>query len=226
MKILMVLTSHSKLGDTNKETGFWIEEFAAPYYVFTDSGAEVIVASPLGGQAPIDPSSTVSSAQTAYTDRYFTDAKALQIIANTVKLSTVNEKDFDAIFYPGGHGPMWDLINDTHSIALIQNFWNNNKPVVAVCHAPSVLLNVQEQNGDAFVKNKNVTGFTNAEEEAVQLTEVVPFLLQDELIRLGGLFTNKENWAPYVVKDGLLITGQNPASSEEAAKQLLAELDK
>ena len=226
MKILIVLTSHSELGDTGKKTGFWIEEFAAPYYIMHDAGVTLTIASPKGGQPPIDPKSAEPSAQTEATKRFDGDKDLQHLLANTTKLTDVSADDFDAVFYPGGHGPMWDLVNDEKSIDLIQDFWKAHKPVAAVCHAPSVLLNVVDENGDFLVKDKKVTGFTNTEEEAVQLTKVVPFLLEDELKDRGGLYSKKEDWASYVVTDGLLITGQNPASSEAAAKQLIQLLQK
>jgi putative intracellular protease/amidase len=226
MKVLMVLTSHSELGNTGKKTGFWIEEFAAPYYTLKDAGAEITLASPKGGQPPIDPKSAEPSAQTEATKRFDKDAELQKLLANTEKLSEVKAADFDAVFFPGGHGPLWDLSKDPDSIKLIQEFWSAKKPVAAVCHAPSVLLNVKDEKGEPLVKGKNVTGFTNTEEEAVQLTKVVPFLLEDELRNKGGHYSKKEDWASYVVKDGLLITGQNPASSEEAARELLELLKK
>jgi putative intracellular protease/amidase len=226
MKVLMVLTSHSELGNTGKKTGFWVEEFAAPYYTLKDAGAEITLASPKGGQPPIDPKSAEPSAQTEATKRFDKDAELQKLLANTKRLSEVKATDFDAVFFPGGHGPLWDLTKDPDSIKLIQEFWSAKKPVAAVCHAPSVLLNVKDENGEPLVKGKKVTGFTNTEEEAVQLTKVVPFLLEDELKNKGGQYSKKEDWASYVVKDGLLITGQNPASSEEAAKELLGLLKK
>lgn len=226
MKVLIVLTSHSELGNTGHKTGFWIEEFAAPYYILKDAGAEITLASPKGGQPPIDPKSAEPGSQTEATKRFDKDQNLQQLLASTKVLSEVKADDFDAVFYPGGHGPLWDLTNDASSIKLIENFWASKKPVAAVCHAPSVLLNVKDENGEALVKGKNVTGFTNTEEEAVQLTNIVPFLLEDELKNKGGHYSKKEDWASYVVKDGLLITGQNPASSEEAAKQLLGILKK
>ena len=226
MKVLMVLTSHSELGNTGKKTGFWIEEFAAPYYTLKDAGADITLASPKGGQPPIDPKSAEPSAQTESTKRFDKDAELQKLLANTKKLGEVKAADFDAVFFPGGHGPLWDLTKDPDSIKLIQEFWSAKKPVAAVCHAPSVLLNVKDENGEPLVKGKKVTGFTNTEEEAVQLTKVVPFLLEDELKNKGGQYSKKEDWASYVVKDGMLITGQNPASSEAAAKELLALLKK
>ena len=223
MNILMVLTSHSELGNTGKKTGFWIEEFAAPYYVFADAGAgaEITIASPKGGQPPVDPSSDTPDNQTPATVRFKADGNLQNILSETVLLSTVSADDFDAVFYPGGHGPLWDLTSDADSINLIERFWSSKKPVVAVCHAPGVLLNVMDEADEPLVKGKKVTGFSNSEEEAVELTEIVPFLLENELIAKGGIYSKKENWASNVVIDGMLITGQNPASSEAAAKALL-----
>lgn len=221
MKILIVLTSHSELGNTGEKTGFWIEEFAAPYYVLHDAGAEIVLASPKGGQPPIDPKSEAPESQTEATKRFNGDAELKALLANTKKLSEVSAEEFDAVFYPGGHGPLWDLTNDQDSIKLIEAFWKANKPVAAVCHAPSVLLNVKDSSGEPLVKGKKVTGFTNSEEEAVQLTDVVPFLLEDELKNKGGVYSKQGDWASYTVTDGLLITGQNPASSEAAAQELL-----
>ena len=221
MKIVMVLTSHSELGNTGKKTGFWIEEFAAPYYVFLDSGASITVASPKGGQPPIDPSSDTPENQTPAVIRFKADKNLQKILSETHLLSTISSNDYDAIFYPGGHGPLWDLTNDADSINLIGQFWNSKKPIAAVCHAPSVLLNVKDDAGTYLVKGKKITGFTKSEEAAVGLTEVVPFLLENELKAKGGIYSKKEDWASYVVKDGMLITGQNPASSEAAAKELL-----
>ncbi len=226
MKVLFVLTSHSELGNTGKKTGFWIEEFAAPYYVMVDEGVDVTIVSPKGGQPPIDPKSEAPDAQTEATKRYDADEALQEKLAHTKKLTDVNAADFDGVFYPGGHGPMWDLYDDKDSIALIQDFWTAGKPVAAVCHAPSALLNVKDENGDALVKGKKVTGFTNTEEEGVKLTDVVPYLLEDELKARGGNYSSGSDWSSYVVKDGMLITGQNPASSEDAAKELLALLEK
>lgn len=226
MKVLFVLTSHSELGNTGQKTGFWIEEFAAPYYVMADERVDVTIVSPKGGQPPIDPKSEAPDAQTEATKRYDSDEALQEKLAHTKKLTEVNAADFDAVFYPGGHGPMWDLYDDKDSIALIQDFWTAGKPVAAVCHAPSALLNVKDENGDALVKGKKVTGFTNTEEEGVKLTDVVPYLLEDELKARGGKYSSGSDWSSYVVKDGMLITGQNPASSEEAAKELLALLEK
>ena len=221
MKILIVLTSHSELGNTGEKTGFWIEEFAAPYYVLKEAGADIALASPKGGQPPIDPKSDAPDAQTEATKRFKADKDLQELLANTKKLSEVTADEFDAVFYPGGHGPLWDLATDQKSIKLIEDFWQTGKPVAAVCHAPSVLLNVKDLNGEPLVKGKKVTGFTNTEEEAVQLTDVVPFLLEDGLKAKGGIYSKKEDWAAYTVQDGYLITGQNPASSEAAAKELL-----
>lgn len=221
MKILIILTSHSELGNTGKKTGFWIEEFAAPYYVFQVAGASVFLASPKGGQPPIDPKSDEPSSQTPATMRFKSDGDLQALLAHTKKLSEVSADDFDAVFYPGGHGPLWDLVTDKDSIKLIENFWKSNKPVASVCHAPAALLNVINENGEPLVKGKKVTGFTNTEEEGVKLTEIVPFLLEDELKNKGGIYSKKGDWESYVVKDGLLITGQNPASSEEVAMELI-----
>jgi putative intracellular protease/amidase len=221
MKILMVLTSHDTLGNTGRKTGFWLEEFAAPYYVFTDAGVSVTVASPKGGQPPIDPKSDDPANQTPPQTRFKADPAALKVLANTVKLDSVAAKDFDTVFYPGGHGPMWDLAEDPASIALIEAFYNADKPVATVCHAPGVLHHVKYK-GEPIVKGKRVTGFTNEEEEEVGLTKVVPFLVEDELIRLGGKFEKVANWQPFTITDGHLITGQNPGSSTVTAKALLA----
>ncbi len=221
----MVLTSHSELGNTGKKTGFWIEEFAAPYYVFLDAGASITIASPKGGQPPIDPSSDTPENQTPATIRFKADKQLQNILSETHLLSTMSADDYDAIFYPGGHGPLWDLTNDVASINLIEHFWKSKKPIAAVCHAPAVLLNAMDEADEPLVKGKKVTGFTNSEEDAVQLTEIVPFLLENELISKGGIYSKKENWASYVVMDGMLITGQNPASSEAAAKALIKVLE-
>jgi putative intracellular protease/amidase len=223
-KILMVLTSHDELGNTGQKTGFWVEEFAAPYYAFIDAGVEVTLASPKGGQAPIDPTSTLEDFQTAATDRYDADKNAQAKIATTVQLSLINESDFDGVFYPGGHGPLWDLTDNSDSISLIESFLKAGKAVATVCHASAALLNVKNLAGDFSIKGKAVTGFTNSEEEAVQLTEVVPFLLEDELINRGGEYQKAEDWHAFAVQDGLIITGQNPASSTLAAEKLLTQL--
>lgn len=224
MKILMVLTSHDKLGDTGKKTGFWLEEFAAPYYVFKDAGAEITLATPKGGQPPLDPKSDDPSAQTEATKRFKNDAAAQAVLASTHELRDIAADDFDAVFYPGGHGPLWDLAGDADSIALIEATLSAGKPVAAVCHAPGVLRHVKSADGKPLVQNKSVTGFTNTEEEAVGLTQVVPFLVEDMLKQLGGNYSKLDDWASHVVADGLLITGQNPASSEAAATALLKML--
>ena len=224
MKILFVLTSHDQLGDTGKKTGFWVEEFAAPYYALLDKGAEITVATPKGGQAPIDPSSDTEDAQTKDTKRFKEDKEAQEIIANTKVLADVNANDFDAVFYPGGHGPLWDLANDLTSVKLIETFNEQEKPIAFVCHAPAALKRVSGTDGNPLVKGKKVTGFTNSEEEAVQLTEIVPFLVEDMLQENGGIYSKKEDWAAYAVQDGNLITGQNPASSELVAEKLLTAL--
>jgi len=226
MKILIVLTSHSELGDTGKKTGFWVEEFAAPYYALADAGVEITLASPKGGQPPIDPKSEETAAQTHSTQRFDKDEPLKQKLARTLKLSGVKASDFDAVFYPGGHGPLWDLTKDAHSIALIEAFHQQNKPMALVCHAPCALLKVKLPNGDPLIKGKNVTGFSNTEEIAVKLTNVVPFLLEDELKETGGHYSKGPDWSVYVQTDGLLITGQNPASSAEAAKVLLKLLER
>ncbi|EEE47558.1 type 1 glutamine amidotransferase domain-containing protein [Roseibium alexandrii] len=223
-KVLIVLTSHEDLGDTGQKTGFWVEEFAAPYYVFKDEGASITLASPKGGQPPIDPKSSDPSAATEATRRFDADPETQQILANTLKLDDVNAADYDAIFYPGGHGPLWDLTYDTTSIGLIETFFNSGKPVGAVCHAPAVLLNAKTPDGAPLVKGRKVAGFTNDEEEAVGLTNVVPFLLEDELKAKGGVYESVASWSSFAVEDGNLITGQNPASSEAVAEKILAKL--
>ncbi|KFZ36664.1 dimethylallyltransferase [Shewanella mangrovi] len=224
MKILMVLTSHSELGNTGEKTGFWLEEFAAPYYTFKDTGAELVLASPQGGQPPLDPKSALADFQTELTHRFNADPAAQQALANTVKLETVNADDFDAVFYPGGHGPLWDLTNSSDSIKLIEAFTAANKTTGFVCHAPAVLRNVKASNGEPLIKGRNVTGFTNGEEAGVQLTDVVPFLIEDEFQRLGANYSKAADWSSYVVEDGKLITGQNPASSAAVAEAILAQL--
>lgn len=220
MKILMVLTSHDRLGDTGKKTGFWLEEFAAPYYVFKDAGAEITLASPKGGQPPLDPKSDEPDSQTEATERFKKDQQAQNALANTVKLSNVAAKDFDAVFYPGGHGPLWDLATDRDSIALIETMYADGKPVALVCHAPAALDRAKAPDGKPLVQGKTVTGFTNTEEAAVGLTDVVPFLVEDSLKKNGAKYSKKEDWKSYVVNDGNLITGQNPASSESGAQAL------
>ena len=221
MKILMVLTSHSELGNTGKKTGFWVEEFAAPYYELADAGAEITLTSPKGGQPPIDPSSQLAAAQTTFTHRFDQDEPLQQKLAQTLKLSDVKAYDFDAVFYPGGHGPLWDLVEDTNSIALIEAFQQQGKPMALVCHAPCALLKVKLPNGDSIIKGKKVTGFSDTEEAAVKLTKAVPFLLEAELKRVGAHYSKGPDWGIHVQTDGRLITGQNPASSAEAAKGLL-----
>lgn len=222
-KILMVLTSHDRLGDTGRKTGFWLEEFAAPYYVFKDAGSQITVASPRGGQPPIDPKSDEPENQTSAMTRFKSDKGAQSVLANTVRLDTVDAKDFDTVFYPGGHGPMWDLVEDRKSIRLIEDFYSSGKPVAAVCHAPAVFRHVTYQ-GHPIVKGKRVTGFANSEEEAVNLTSVVPFLVEDDLKRLGGKYEKAGDWESFSITDGRLITGQNPSSSTAAAQALLALL--
>lgn len=224
MKILMVLTSHDQLGDTGNKTGFWLEELASPYYVFKDAGAQVVLASPKGGRPPLDPKSNEKEYQTDNTHRFEADAAANAQLAATVRLDSVSQADFDTVFYSGGHGPMWDLAEDENSINLIESFLAANKPVALVCHAPAALRHVNKPDGRPFVEGKKVTGFTNTEEASVGLTEVVPFLLEDELKAKGGIFSKAEDMESYVVGDGLLITGQNPTSSTDAAKVLLARL--
>jgi putative intracellular protease/amidase len=226
MKILMVFTSHDILGSTGRKTGFWLEEGAAPYYVFKDAGVELTLCSPKGGQPPVDPKSDLPENQTPAMTRFKQDPAAQKVFANTAKLSDMRSEDFDTVFYPGGHGPMWDLVDNPESIALIESFYNAGKPVAAVCHAPGVLHKVMYK-GQSIVKGKRVTGFANSEEEEVQLTKVVPFLVEDELRRLGGLFEKApKNWQPYAITDGRLITGQNPASSTSGAQALVALLTK
>ena len=221
MKILIVITSHDQLGDTGKKTGFWLEEFVAPYYVLKDAGAAITLASPKGGQPPLDPKSDLPENQTQLTKRFRTDTAAQAELANTKKLTDVSADDFDAVFYPGGHGPMWDLSDNATSIALIEAFVKADRPVGAVCHAPVAFVNARGKDGEYLVKGKRVTGFSNAEEEAVGLTAVVPFLLEDRLKERGSVYTKGTNWAPYVQVDGKLVTGQNPASSGPAAEELL-----
>ena len=225
MKILMVLTSHDELGDTGKKTGFWLEEFAAPYYVLKDAGHDITLASPAGGQPPLDPKSDEPDAQTEATERFKADKEAQEHLASTVKLAQVDVSKFDGVFYPGGHGPLWDLAESPLSKATIEGALGAGKPVALVCHAPAVLKNVTRQDGEPLVKGRKVTGFTNEEEEAVGLTDVVPFLLEDVLKQQGGEFSEGGVFEPYVVQDGLLITGQNPPSSEPAARKLLEALE-
>lgn len=224
MNILIVLTSHDTLGNTGRKTGFWLEEFAAPYYAFLDAGAKITLASPLGGQPPLDPKSDDPDAQTDDTRRFQKDADAQRILASTRRLSEVQASDYDAVFYPGGHGPLWDLAEDAKSVALIETMLAAGKPVSAVCHAPGVLRHAKTADGKPLVQGRQVTGFSNAEEAAVQLTDVVPFLVEDELKKLGGLYSSGPDWQSHVVSDGLLITGQNPGSSVAVANALLERL--
>jgi putative intracellular protease/amidase len=221
MNILMVLTSHDALGDTGKKTGFWLEEFAAPYYVLSDAGAKITLASPKGGQPPLDPTSDAPVAQTDDTRRFKDDAEAGKALAATVKLADLDLGSFDAVFYPGGHGPLWDLAEDPANIHLIEAFATSNRPVAAVCHAPAIFRHTKGADGEPLVSGRNVTGFTNTEEEAAGLTHVVPFLVEDMLAKNGGVYSKGADWASHVVVDGKLITGQNPASSKEAAEALL-----
>ncbi len=225
MKILFVLTSHSELGTTNEKTGFWIEEFATPYYVLADGGATITIASPKGGQPPVDPKSELADAQTPSTERFYKDNILIDKVAYSLKLSEVKFEEYDAVFYPGGHGPLWDLATDKSSIKLIEDFYNHQKPIAFVCHAPAALINVKAANGESLVKGKHLTSFSNTEEEAVKLTKIVPFLLEDELVKNGGQYSKGSDWSSYVQQDGLLITGQNPASSGAVATLLLKTLE-
>lgn len=226
MKILMVITSHDKLGDTGLKTGFWLEEFAAPYYIFKDQNIDVTLASPKGGNPPLDPKSDAPEFQTAATERFRKDEASQKQLANTHRLDSLNLLDFDAVFYPGGHGPLWDLSEDQNSIALLEAFYKQGKPLGLVCHAPGVLRHTKSENGEPLVKGKRVTGFSNTEEEAVQLTQVVPFLLEDMLKSNQALYSKGDDWVSYVEVDGNLITGQNPASSEAVAKEMIKLLKK
>jgi len=225
MKILIVLTSHDQLGDTGKKTGFWLEEFASPYYRLKDAGVQVTLASPLGGQPPLDPKSNEPDFQTDDTRRFDDDKAAQNELGNTAKLAEMKVEDFDAVFYPGGHGPLWDLYKDKYSIALIEGFIAAGKPVATVCHAPAALLRAKDQNGDPLVKGKKVTGFSNSEEAAVELTDVVPYLVEDQLIAMGGVYQKAEDWNSLAVVDGLIITGQNPGSSAAVAEALIKALN-
>jgi putative intracellular protease/amidase len=225
MNVLFVLTSHNKLGNTDEKTGFWIEEFASPYYFLNDAGVDITLASPKGGQPPVDPKSELPESQTDATHRLIEDSITQEKLSQTKKLSEIDANHYDAIFYPGGHGPLWDLTNDADSIHLIESFYNSGKPVAAVCHAPSVLLNAKTSEGVPIVQGRDVTGFTNNEEIAVGLQNTVPFLLEDELKSKGGHYRSADEWAAFAIKDGLLITGQNPASSKAAAEILLSELE-
>ncbi|MDU4094141.1 MAG: type 1 glutamine amidotransferase domain-containing protein [Pantoea sp.] len=223
MNVLIVLTSHDQLGNTGRKTGFWLEELAAPYYAFKEAGANITLASPQGGQPPLDPKSSEPEFQTDLTRRFEGDAQANAQLAATVRLDSLSQSDFDTVFYPGGHGPLWDLAEDPHSVSLIEAFIAAGKPVALVCHAPGVLRHVKAANGQPLVAGKKVTGFTNTEEEGVQLTDIVPFLVEDELKKLGGHYSRGEDWGAYVVQDGLLITGQNPGSSAATAALLLKQ---
>ena len=225
MKVLVVLTSHDELGNTGLKTGFWLEELAAPYYRFKDAGWEVVLASPAGGRPPLDPKSNEPGFQTDETRRFESDAEAEEALGNTVRLDSVSVDDFDTVFYPGGHGPLWDLAEDTDSTRVIETTLRSGKPLALVCHAPGVLRHAVNEDGTPLVRGKQVTGFANSEEEAVQLTEVVPFLVEDELKSLGGIYSKTDDWSPHVVRDGLLITGQNPASSAAAADALIELVD-
>lgn len=223
-KVLMVLTSHDQLGNSGEKTGFWIEEFAAPYYVFKEAGFDITIASPLGGQPPIDPKSELTDFVTASTERFDNDPQAKSLLANSVLLSAVKESDYDAVFYPGGHGPLWDLVENKDSIKLIESFLAANKMVAVVCHASAVLLNIKDKEGEFVVKGKMVSGFSNSEEAAVQLTDIVPFLLEDEFVKRGAHYQKTADWNAFAVQDGLIISGQNPASSALVAEKLLANL--
>lgn len=224
-KVLFVLTSHDKLGDTGEKTGFWLEEFAAPYYVFKDAGVDIILASPEGGEPPLDPKSELEEYQTEATRRFENDNEAQKLLSHTVKLSKISADDFDAVFYPGGHGPLWDLSENNDSISLIETMYSSGKIVSAVCHAPGVLRHTKNDDNSSLVKGKSVTGFSNTEEEAVGLTNVVPFLVEDELMNKGGNYSKSDDWKPFIIEDGNLITGQNPASSVQVAEAVLNKLD-
>jgi putative intracellular protease/amidase len=226
MKILMVITSHDKLGNTGRKTGFWLEELAAPYFVFKDAGAEVVLASPKGGQPPLDPKSNEPNFRTELTRRFEADSAANEQLASTLRLDSVKQTDYDTVFYPGGHGPMWDLAEDKHSVALLESFLAAGKTFAVVCHSTGALRHVKTPDGKVFVEGKTVTGFTNGEEEEVQLTKVVPFLVEDEMLRLGATFSKVKDWGVHTVINGQLITGQNPASSGPAARLLLDTLNK
>jgi putative intracellular protease/amidase len=226
MKVLMVITSHDKLGNTGRKTGFWLEELAAPYFVFKDSGAQVVLASPKGGQPPLDPKSNEPNFRTELTRRFEADSAANEQLASTLRLDSVKQRDYDTVFYPGGHGPMWDLAEDKHSVALLESFLAAGKTFAVVCHSTGALRHVKTPDGKVFVEGKTVTGFTNGEEEAAQLTKVVPFLVEDEMLRLGATFSKVKDWGVHTVIDGQLITGQNPASSGPTAKVLIDTLKK
>ncbi len=224
--VLMVITSHSELGNTGRKTGFWVEEFAAPYYAFIDAGIKVTLASPAGGQPPIDPSSELEDFQTDATRRFDADSDTQTKLANSLILAEVQHDEFDAVFYPGGHGPLWDLTDNLTSITLIESFLGANKPIAAVCHASAAFLNIKDANGDYVVKGKTVTGFSNTEEDAVQLTDVVPFLLEDELVARAARYQKGDDWGVFTLEDGLVITGQNPASSAQSAEVLISHINR
>lgn len=224
-KVLIVLTSHDELGNTGNKTGFWLEEFAAPYYYFKDKGVEITLASPQGGQPPIDPKSELPDFQTPATVRFKEDSETQDILSKTIQLDTVNHEDYDAVFYSGGYGPLWDLADNQSSIALIESFYNNNKPVGSVCHAPAIFKNTKAANGKPLVEGKKVTAYSNSEEEAVDFTNIVPFSVEDMLKENGGIYSKGPDWNPYALEDGLLVTGQNPASSESVAELLLKKLE-
>ena len=224
MKVLIVITSHDRLGETGRKTGFWLEELAAPYYVFKEAGVEITLASPKGGRPPLDPKSNETEFRTELTLRFEKDSAAEAQLDRTVRLDSVKQQDFDTVFYPGGHGPMWDLVNDKNSIELLESFLAAGKPIAVVCHSTAALRHVRTPDGKLLVEGKEVTGFTNGEEEAVGLSKVVPFLVEDEMLNLGAVFSKKANWSVHVVTNGLLVTGQNPASSGPAASALLAKL--
>lgn len=226
VKVLFVVTSHDRLGDTGEKTGLWIEEFATPYYKLVDQGVKVVIASPKGGQPPIDPKSTSPDFQTETTKRFYSDRKTMRIFSKTRKLSEMNHEDYDAVFYPGGHGPLWDLSEDINSIQLIESFYNNNKPIAFVCHAPAALQNVKDEKGQPLVKGKKVAGFTNTEEAAVGLTTIVPFLIEDMLKENGAIYKKGADWSSFAVSDGLLISGQNPQSAGLVAKKLMEKINK
>jgi putative intracellular protease/amidase len=225
MNILIVLTSHSELGNTGQKTGFWIEELAAPYYIFKEANSNIVIASPSGGRPPVDPKSDLPENQTAATIRFAADAELNILLNNSHKLADMRESDFDAIFYPGGHGPMWDLVHDADSIKLLEAFWLARKPVGAVCHAPAVFLNAFNSLGQSILKDRNVTGFSNSEEKAAGLEEIVPFSLEDELVKKDAIYSKSADWEPHIVTDGLLITGQNPASSAVVAEEIIKILN-
>jgi putative intracellular protease/amidase len=224
MKVLMVITSHDQLGNTGRKTGFWLEELAAPYFVFKDSGVDITLASPKGGRPPLDPKSNEPENRTDLTVRFEKDAEAEAQLGKTLRLDSVKQEDFDTLFYPGGHGPMWDLAEDKNSVKLIESFLAAGKPIAVVCHSTGALRHAKAPDGKPLVEGREVTGFTNGEEEAVGLTKVVPFLVEDEMLKLGAVFSKVSNWGAHVVSDGLLITGQNPHSSGPAAEALLTKL--